>query len=35
MFNEDVLNPKGKWLNDNVLGKFFKKELEKWEQIRR
>ena len=35
MFIADVLNPKGKWLNDNVLGKFFKKELEKWEQIRK
>tara|TARA_R110000796_G_scaffold31086_2_gene82668 strand:+ start:1364 stop:1807 length:444 start_codon:yes stop_codon:yes gene_type:complete len=35
MFDRDVLNPKGKWLNDNVLGKFFKKELEKWEQIRK
>jgi|TARA_R110000737_G_C14456559_1_gene464132 hypothetical protein len=35
MFNLDVLNPKGNWLNDNVLGKFFKKELEKWEQIKR
>ena len=35
MFNEDVLSPEGNWLNDNVLGKFFKKELQKWEQIRR
>ena len=35
MFNEDVLNPKGNWLNDNVLGKFFKKELDKWEQIKK
>lgn len=35
MFILDVLNPKGNWLNDNVLGKFFKKELEKWEQIKR
>lgn len=35
MFNQDVLNPKGNWLNDNVLGKFFKKELEKWELIKR
>ena len=35
MFNKDVLNPTGKWLNDNVLGKFFKKELEKLELIRR
>lgn len=35
MFNQDVLNPKGNWLNDNVLGKFFKKELEKWELIKK
>lgn len=35
MFLQDVLNPKGKWLNDNILGKFFTKEIEKWEQIRK
>lgn len=35
MFLQDVLNPEGKWLNDNILGKFFKKELGKWEQIKK
>jgi hypothetical protein len=35
MFVEDVLNPLKSWLNDNILGKFFKKELEKWEQTKK
>tara|TARA_R110000822_G_scaffold33947_4_gene96430 strand:- start:665 stop:1108 length:444 start_codon:yes stop_codon:yes gene_type:complete len=35
MFKKDVLNPEYNWLNDNVLGKFFKKEIEKWGQIRK
>lgn len=35
MFNLGVLSPYGDWLNDNILGKFFKKEIEQWALTKR